>query len=114
MPNLQQIIAENENTINEVVQNIREEAYKDGFHAQSLLGYEGQSDRYMMPARLKLESMRLLLIEGFMEMVREKIGMVDIAIKSIDEREGLDSYFGGQKLILNRLLSELGSINEIK
>jgi len=103
MTNLKQIIEENE-------QNFEEWLIRNIFSR-----FPTKKEEELVESAISaFDVTQLRLIEGFREMVRERIGMVDIAIKSVDEKEGLDSYFGGQKLILNRLLSELGSINEIK
>jgi hypothetical protein len=104
MSNLQNIIEENKKSLNDT------SLFRAGGSCWEVCDFEAICEDIKENNHLS----QLRLIEGFREMVRERIGMVDIAIKSVDEKEGLDSYFGGQKLILNRLLSELGSINEIK
>jgi hypothetical protein len=49
--------SKNEDEIDEILGMLRKEAHKDGFHAQSLLAYPNQSDRYMLPAKRQIQEL---------------------------------------------------------
>jgi len=68
-----------------------------------------------LPDEMSKESnhSQLRLIEGFREMVREKQKQAEVEEKQSDN-DKIKAYFNGAYCNLGALLSELGSINEIK